>query len=114
MTRDRPDDANLEDRSHGPVYRITGVRRGFAEEQSERTRRYLISMAIRTACFIGAVVASGWLRWVLVAGAVVLPYLAVVFANAGRERTEPPPPEIFLRPDRLELPPATPEPLSGP
>ena len=26
----------------------------------------LISMAIRTACFIGAVVTDGWVRWVLV------------------------------------------------
>jgi hypothetical protein len=32
------------------------------------------------------VVASGWLRWVLIAAAVTLPYLYVVFANGGRER----------------------------
>ena len=88
-----------------PVYRITGVRAGLAEEQHERTKRYLISMGVRTACFLGAVFASGWLRWVLIAGALVLPYLAVVFANAGRERTGQAPPEIFLRPDRSQLPP---------
>jgi len=47
-----------------------------------RQRRYLISMAIRTACVIGAVtVGPGLLRWVLVAGAVLLPYVAVVLAN---------------------------------
>ncbi len=85
------------------AYRITSARRGLGEEQAERTRRYLISMAIRTGCFIGAVVASGWLRWVLVACAIMLPYLAVVFANAGRERTEPAPPELYLRPDRTSL-----------
>lgn len=50
-----------------------------------RTRKYLLSMGIRTICFVGAIVAHGWLRWVLVAGAVGLPYLAVVIANAGRE-----------------------------
>lgn len=39
-------------------------------------------MGVRTACFIGAVaVGPGWLRWVLIAGAVLLPYLAVIFAN---------------------------------
>jgi hypothetical protein len=51
-----------------------------------RTRRYLVSMGIRTVCFLLAVVASGWLRWVLIAAAVTLPYLSVVFANGGRER----------------------------
>jgi len=51
-----------------------------------RTRRYLFSMGIRTVCFLLAVVASGWLRWVLIAAAVTLPYLSVVFANGGRER----------------------------
>ncbi len=97
-----------------PVFRITGVGRGLAEDQAQRTKRYLVSMGVRTACFIGAVVTTGWIRWTLVAGAILLPYLAVVFANAGRERTEPPPPEIFLRPDRSQLPPPSPDPSSGP
>ena len=46
-------------------------------------------MAVRTACFVGAVaVGPGWLRWVLVAGAVLLPYVAVVFANAEGRRDD--------------------------
>ena len=45
-------------------------------------------MGVRTVCFLGAVVAGGWLRWVLIAGALVLPYLSVVLANGGRERIE--------------------------
>jgi hypothetical protein len=41
-------------------------------------------MLFRTACFIGAIVVGpGWLRWVLVIAAFVLPYVAVVMANAG-------------------------------
>jgi len=52
-----------------------------------RTRRYLVSMGVRTACFILAVVTGGWVRWGFVLLALVLPYLAVVFANGGRERT---------------------------
>ncbi len=48
--------------------------------------RYAISMAIRTVCVVLAVVVDGPLRWVFVAGAVLLPYVAVVLANAGRER----------------------------
>jgi Protein of unknown function (DUF3099) len=71
-----------------PVYQITSARPGVRDDVDSRTRRYLFSMAVRTACFIGAVVAHGWLRYVLIAGALVLPYLAVVLANAGRERIE--------------------------
>lgn len=67
------------------VYRITTAHQGLTTDQQGRTRRYLFSMALRTACFLGAVIADGWLRWALVAGAVVLPYLAVVVANGGRE-----------------------------
>lgn len=60
-----------------------------ADEQAGRQRRYLISMAVRTACFIGAVVVGpGWLRWVLVAGACLLPYVAVVFANTEGRRDD--------------------------
>ena len=42
-------------------------------------------MIIRTICFLGAVLASNPWRWFLILGAVLLPYLAVVIANAGRE-----------------------------
>ena len=72
--------------SQEPIYQITSARPGVREDVDYRTRRYLISMGIRTVCFLGAVVADGWLRWVLVAGALVLPYVSVVFANGGRER----------------------------
>lgn len=52
-------------------------------------RRYLVSMGIRTVCFILAVVALAVLHWTvigwtLVFAAVVLPYIAVVMANATR------------------------------
>ncbi len=47
-----------------------------------RMKRYLITMSIRTACFIAAFLAEGPLRWVFMAMAVGLPYVAVVLANA--------------------------------
>ena len=75
-------------RTAEPVYQITGARRGVRDDVNSRTRRYLVSMGIRTVCFIGAVLADGWLRWVLIAAALILPYLSVVFANSGRERIE--------------------------
>lgn len=49
-------------------------------------RQYLWTMALRTACFIGAFFFEGWLRWTCVALAVVLPYIAVVLVNAVRPR----------------------------
>ena len=73
---------------------ITSAQRALSDEQAGRTRKYLISMGIRTACVIGAIFIPGWPRWVLIAGAVVLPYLAVVIANAGRERDDGAPAEV--------------------
>ncbi|MSO27168.1 MAG: DUF3099 domain-containing protein [Candidatus Nanopelagicales bacterium] len=71
------------------IYTITGAQRALSQEQTGRTRKYLISMGIRTACVLAAIVVPGWPRWLFIAGAVVLPYLAVVVANAGRENDEP-------------------------
>jgi hypothetical protein len=74
-------------RKQETVYQITGARKGVRDDVNSRTRRYLLSMGLRTACFVGAVVVgAGPLRWVLIVGAVVLPYFSVVFANGGRER----------------------------
>ncbi len=69
-----------------PVYEITGTQLGLHDDQASRTRRYLLSMGLRTACFILAVATHGWLRWTLVFGAVALPYFAVIFANVGRDK----------------------------
>ena len=70
------------------VFNITAAQRALSNEQTGRTRRYLVSMGIRTACVIAAIFVPGWPRWVLIAAAVALPYLAVVIANAGRESDE--------------------------
>ncbi len=66
---------------------ITTAPTPLSQDVSARTRRYLVSMGVRTACFLAAIVTSGWLRYTLLVGAVLLPYLAVVVANAGREPT---------------------------
>ncbi|MER8006222.1 DUF3099 domain-containing protein [Streptomyces sp. NPDC094149] len=73
---------------NGQVFRITGARTGLQEDVRGRQRRYVISMSIRTVSVILA--ASLWnverpvAIVALVLGAV-LPYIAVVVANAGRE-----------------------------
>lgn len=68
------------------VYSITGAGESLSDEQTGRTKRYLVSMTIRTACVLLAIVVPGWPRWLFLAGAVALPYLAVVAANSGRRR----------------------------
>jgi hypothetical protein len=73
----------------GPVFRITGARSSLTEDVRGRQRRYVISMLVRTACVLLAVVMWDIQRYVAIAclaGGVLLPYFAVLIANAGRER----------------------------
>lgn len=83
------------------VHSITGAGESLSEEQTGRTKRYLISMTIRTACVLLAIVVPGWPRWVFLAGAVALPYLAVVAANSGRKRRGGPPPSPVIATTRM-------------
>jgi len=69
-----------------PVQRITTARRSHSADMSMRMRNYAISMGIRTVCVVCVVVVDHWSRWLFAAGAVFLPYVAVLLANAGRER----------------------------
>ena len=71
--------------SHAIV--ITSAQDALSFEQRGRARRYFISMMIRTGCFIATIFLPSPYRWFAMGGALVLPYVAVVFANAGRENT---------------------------
>ncbi|RPK66332.1 hypothetical protein EES43_05205 [Streptomyces sp. ADI96-02] len=70
------------------VFRITGARRGLAEDVRGRQRRYVISMSVRTVSVVLAAVlwnVEQHVAIVCLALGVLLPYVAVVIANAGRE-----------------------------
>jgi hypothetical protein len=74
------------------VYTVTDARRPMSEDIGHRERRYLITMGIRALCFLLSILiaatmhgAGRWLAIVALIGAVVLPYIAVIFANGGRE-----------------------------
>ncbi|MBP6083922.1 MAG: DUF3099 domain-containing protein [Candidatus Planktophila sp.] len=71
------------------VYDITSAQKSLSNDQPGRQRRYFISMMVRTACFILTVILPSPFRWFALAGAVFLPYIAVVVANAGRETIIP-------------------------
>ena len=74
-------------RDDGPI-RITTASSSRHEDIAARQRRYVFSMAVRTACFVAAILTEGWVRWVLVAAALILPYVAVVMANAASSRSD--------------------------
>lgn len=68
---------------------VTEARQSRSEEISQRERRYLLMMGIRVICFVLAVVLfvnhAGWFTFIPAAGAIALPYFAVVVGNARRE-----------------------------
>ena len=70
---------------------VTEAARPRSEDIAYRERRYLIMMAFRVACFIVTIAlfaaGAGWVAAIPAAGALVIPYFAVVFANGGREPT---------------------------
>jgi hypothetical protein len=71
------------------VFDVTSAPKSLTNDLAGRQRRYLISMMIRTGCFILTVILPSPYRWFALAGAVTLPYIAVVIANAGRETINP-------------------------
>jgi hypothetical protein len=56
------------------------------EERHQRVVRYLIAMGIRMVCVILIFFVQGWWQLVVIIGAVVLPYFAVVIANVKMNR----------------------------
>ncbi|MEU1055159.1 DUF3099 domain-containing protein [Streptomyces sp. NPDC005876] len=106
--RKRSGDGNTE------VFRITGARTGLAEDVRGRQRRYIISMSVRTLSVILATVLWNVERHVAIVAlvlGVILPYVAVVIANAGRENAPGLPTTFVTAP----LPPmiAPPRPAAG-
>lgn len=68
------------------VYSITSAREAHSDELGAREIKYAISMAFRSLCFVGGVIAWQhvvWLGVILMLLAVFLPYTSVVLANAG-------------------------------
>ncbi|MBU7599728.1 DUF3099 domain-containing protein [Streptomyces sp. P38-E01] len=94
-------------RRHGAeVFRISGARRGLSEDVRGRERRYVVSMLVRTLSVLLTVAlwnVSRPLAVVLLALGVVLPYIAVVIANAGRENSPAIPSSLLGAPSRPRL-----------
>ncbi|GAA1123275.1 MULTISPECIES: DUF3099 domain-containing protein [Microbacterium] len=69
---------------------VTSLPQSPRDEADHRVRRYALTMTIRVVCFglMALVQPYGWYTWVFGIAAAVLPYIAVVFANAGSDSTE--------------------------
>ncbi|GGY36367.1 DUF3099 domain-containing protein [Streptomyces djakartensis] len=97
---------------HVQVFRITGARAGLQEDVRGRQRRYVISMTIRTISVILAATLWNVERHVAIVALVlglVLPYIAVVIANAGRENAPSLPSTFVVPPVRPMIAPPGPD-----
>ena len=80
-------------RGETPI-RITTASAGADADISSRQKRYVITMLVRTLCFVIVAFLAithagpGWLAWMFIVGAVFLPYVAVVMANAASTKSD--------------------------
>ena len=62
---------------------ITSLAESPDDDRHRRMIRYGIAMTVRVGCVIACFFVHGWWLLLPVAGAVILPYIAVVIANVG-------------------------------
>jgi predicted tellurium resistance membrane protein TerC len=62
---------------------VTNLEISPEDERKSRMTRYLTAMSIRVVCIVAGVYVEGPLMWVCFAGAIFLPYFAVIIANAS-------------------------------
>ena len=66
---------------------ITTLPRSPEEDRHARMVRYSITMGIRLVCIALCLVVQGWWLLLCAAGAIFLPYIAVIFANVVVAKT---------------------------
>lgn len=69
------------------VHSITDAAAAHSEDMHQRMVKYALAMGIRLVCLILIFVVDGWFKIVMVAGAVFLPWIAVIIAN-GSDKAE--------------------------
>jgi hypothetical protein len=69
------------------VHSITDAAGAHSEDMRKRMIKYALAMGIRMVCLILIFVVDGWFKILMVAGAVFLPWIAVVIAN-GNDKAE--------------------------
>jgi predicted tellurium resistance membrane protein TerC len=62
---------------------ITSLPRSPQDDRRSRMIQYSVAMTIRTVCLVLCLIVPDWWRLLPAIGAIVLPYIAVVLANAS-------------------------------
>lgn len=65
---------------------ITSLPRSPQDDRRSRMLQYSLAMGIRTVCIVLCIFVRGWWLLLPAIGAIVLPYIAVVLANAAGSR----------------------------
>lgn len=86
---------------------VTSLQSSPTDERRVRFIKYTVAMSIRVVCIVLMIFVEGWWLLVCAAGAVLLPYFAVIIANAVRVGDVP---EV-VRPGPLMLSSGVSEPL---
>lgn len=69
------------------VHSITDAAGAHSEDMRQRMIKYAVAMGIRMVCIVMIFVVDGWFKVIAIAGAVFLPWFAVVIAN-GSDKAE--------------------------
>ncbi|GGD41050.1 hypothetical protein GCM10010915_22410 [Microbacterium faecale] len=71
-----------------PAQSATSIGKSPQDDETARMKQYVLTMVIRTVCLVLAFAVQpwGWQTAVFSVGAIVLPYIAVVFANQANAR----------------------------
>jgi hypothetical protein len=78
---------------------ITSLPRSPQDDRRSRMIQYTVAMSIRVVCIVLCLFVRGWWLLLPAAGAVLLPYVAVVLANASSSRSNS---ITVLRPGAVE------------
>lgn len=85
---------------------VTSLELSPEAERKQRMIRYTWAMTIRVICLVLGMFLEGWLMWIAFAGAIFLPYFAVVIANtqgaAGAPRAVPVAPKLVISADAFK------------
>ena len=97
-------------RTHTPsrdatgVHSITSAAGPHTQDMSHRMKVYALQQGLRIVCIVGVVfIDILWVRVLLCIGAAVLPWIAVLMANRGADRSERTS-TYYRPPQRIELP----------
>lgn len=96
------------------VHNITDAPTAHTDEMRQRMIKYAVAMGIRMVCLVLIFILPGWFKLIAVAGAVFLPWVAVIIANGGSDTMNEHSNALLDAAPLTELPAARPGPAAPP